>query len=93
MVADIRDVPFDPAGMEYWLWARRDDFMDERQRLIVRDVLTRLPVVHRDTIDAVFYQRLSKREAARQLGVSRMTVERRIEAVGRLIRKALDAAM
>lgn len=58
--------------------------------LIVRDVIDQLPEPLRIVFDAVFCERLSKREASRSLGLHRVEIDRRLTKVAKHVCEALD---
>lgn len=54
------------------------------------EAIDRLPEKHKIVIDAVFWERVSKRSLARHLGISRNEVERRLAKAFELLREELE---
>lgn len=89
----MRDVPFDPTGMEVWTFADRVASVPGPMAARVRELVEKLPMFQRAVVNAVFYERLTKREVARRLNTYPLAVDRALERALRTIGEALGEAL
>jgi DNA-directed RNA polymerase specialized sigma24 family protein len=87
LLARVREIYTDPSTLD--LLIHSDRTLSERTA-IVRSIIEGLPVELRVVFDAVFCERLSKRETARRLGLHRLEVDRRLSRIADAVRDSIE---
>lgn len=88
----IREVPLDPYLFDAVGWNTPEREEDAVLADAIRAAIDDLPADVRDVVNAVFWERLSRREVSRQFAISRAEVERRIAVAGKALGSALESA-
>lgn len=86
----MRIYPLDPRIIDLAADPKELDPDAARQADRLREALDKLPANQRDAVNAVFYERISKRALARQLGCSRSEIDRRLVAAFTTLAATLD---